>query len=82
MDEAKALIDAGGYSVTWQEELGQNYAEVDQDGTTYQIWLEDEASIKAKLQAAQPYNLAGLAGWKLGMEADYVWALMSEALDS
>lgn len=82
MDEAKALADSPEYTVTWQEELGQNYAEMDQDGTTYQIWLEDEESIKAKLEAVKPFDLAGLAGWKLGMESDSVWDLISNALQS
>lgn len=82
MDEAKALADSPEYTVTWQEELGQNYAEMDQDGTTYQIWLEDEESIKAKLEAVKSFDLAGLAGWKLGMESDSVWDLISNALQS
>ena len=82
MDEAKALADSAEYTVTWQEELGQNYAEMDQDGSMYQIWLEDEASIKVKLEAVKPFDLAGLAGWKLGMESDSVWDLISHALQS
>ncbi|MCJ7834658.1 glycosyl hydrolase family 18 protein [Cuneatibacter sp. NSJ-177] len=82
MDEAKALADSPEYTVIWQEELGQNYAEMDQDGTTYQIWLEDEESIKAKLEAVKSFDLAGLAGWKLGMESDSVWDLISNALQS
>lgn len=81
MDEVQELISSGTYSVTWQEELGQNYAEMEQEGISYQIWVEDEASIKAKLTAIQSFDLAGLAGWKLGMEADYVWKLIAEALN-
>ncbi|WP_434310744.1 glycosyl hydrolase family 18 protein [Hominifimenecus sp. rT4P-3] len=81
MDEVQTLISSGTYNVTWQEELGQTYAEMEQEGITYQIWVEDEASIKAKLAVVQPFDLAGLAGWKLGMEADYVWNLIAEALN-
>ena len=46
------------------------------------IWLEDEESIKAKLEAVKSFDLAGLAGWKLGMESDSVWDLISNALQS
>lgn len=62
-----------GVTATWDEETQQNFAQFEADGVTYQIWLEDEQSISAKLNLMSGYNLAGVAGWKLGLEKSQVW---------
>ena len=37
----------------------QYYIEYEQNGTTYKMWIEDEDSLKAKLDLVNEYDLAG-----------------------
>lgn len=66
-----------GYEITptWNEECGQYYAEFDvtDKGFTYKVWLEEEKSIEEKLKLVKSNKLAGVAGWKLGLEKDSIW---------
>ena len=41
------------------------------------VWLEEEKSIQAKLDVMKKYDLGGVACWRLGLEEDWVWALIS-----
>jgi len=85
---SEALTMAGGENVlaqngvtaTWDEETQQNFAQFEADGATYQIWLEDERSLEAKLNLMSGYQLAGVAAWKLGLEKASVWDLMETYL--
>ena len=61
-------------TLTWDENLGQNYGH----NETEHIWLEDEASLKAKISLARANNLAGIAGWKLGLDNKSVWELLKK----
>ena len=60
----------------WSEEDGQNYAEWKSGETLYQIWLEDEQSIAAKLNVMAANKLAGVAVWRLGYGTESVWNLI------
>lgn len=55
------------------ETTGQNYAEIAFGGTLYQVWMEDDYSIKERLNLIESTGIAGVAEWKLGMETDEVW---------
>lgn len=68
-------------TIQWDEELKQNYAEYEKGGKTYKIWIEDEESIKYKLELVNTYNLAGAAYWEKDRETEEVWKVVSEALD-
>ena len=37
----------------------------------FQVWLEDEQSLRAKLQVMEQYGIGGAAAWKLGYEAGH-----------
>ena len=73
MNNARAVVADAGVEATWDETTKQNYATWTVDNTVYQIWLEDEQSIEAKLQLMKDYNLAGTAAWKLGFEDADIW---------
>ena len=49
------------------------YAEFEYEGSTYQIWLEEERSIEEKMGLIREYNLAGVASWRLGYERSTIW---------
>lgn len=40
---------------------------------TYEIWYENELSIKHKLRLVQKYDLKGTGSWSLGQETEDVW---------
>ncbi|MCD8078227.1 MAG: hypothetical protein LUE63_07630, partial [Lachnospiraceae bacterium] len=62
----------------WLSDVGQNYVKIEEDGTVYQIWLEDEDSMRTRLSMMQSYELAGVAFWKLGMESESIWDVIAE----
>lgn len=57
----------------WVKESGQYYGEVVKKGITYKMWLEDEASIEAKLKLMQEYKLAGAAFWSSDLDNTSIW---------
>ena len=67
-------------NIEWDDSLKQNYAEYEQDGATYKVWIEDVDSIKAKLDLINEYNLAGAAYWEKDREPDEIWDTVSEIL--
>ena len=81
MAEARSRIDANGAQITWLEDCGQNYAQYEQNGVTYKIWLEDAKSLDLKLQVMKELDLAGAAFWKAGMETADVWETITSYLN-
>ena len=70
---AKEWVESNQVSLYWQEELGQYYGEVEKDGATYSIWMEDERSLELKMQLIRDNGLAGVACWRLGFEPQDIW---------
>jgi spore germination protein YaaH len=48
---------------------------------TYDIWYENEASIKRKLELVEKYGLKGTGSWSLGQETKETWDYYSLWLD-
>ena len=61
----------------WDEETQQEYAEVT-SGAKKQIWLENERSLRAKIELISKYSVAGTAAWKLGLEMPEIWNLLEK----
>ncbi len=60
----------------WDDETCQNYAEWTSGSVKYQLWLEDEESIAAKLSVMTAQDIAGVAVWRLGYGTESVWNLI------
>ncbi|PAB58769.1 S-layer homology domain-containing protein [Anaeromicrobium sediminis] len=43
------------------------------DVGTYELWFENEKSIKKKLELVQKYNIKGTGSWSLGQEKENLW---------
>ena len=81
MDQAQQVIAENQAQTVWDGSIGQNYATYEtQDGSTYEIWLEDAQSIAEKVKLVPKYNLAGIAQWKLGFENSSIWQVISDNL--
>lgn len=70
---AKKWIEEKQVKLYWQDEIAQYYGELEEDGVTYRIWMEEEKSIAEKVKLIQKYDLAGAAFWKLGLETESIW---------
>lgn len=75
----QAAIDdlkANGAVALWDETVGQYFGSYEKDGATIKIWFEEDQSIEEKLKVVQQYQLAGVSGWKLGLEKSSVWQVI------
>ena len=81
MGTSKNLLLDHQAELVWDDEVGQYYGEYEEDGTIYRIWLEDAASLKAKLEVVAEHELAGIAFWKLGLESDEAWNPVEDYLN-
>jgi spore germination protein YaaH len=81
MENAEQLIAENKAAKTWDAVSGQYFATYNKDGVTYKIWLENESSIKLRVELANKYNLAGVASWKLGLEKPSIWSVIATALN-
>lgn len=81
MDLAEEFVLNHNIETRWDEETCQNYGEIQEGDSFYQVWLEDEQSIEVKLNIMQKYNIAGVAEWKLGFEKASVWDVIGNYLN-
>ena len=61
----------------WQDELGQYYGEVSEPSGFSYVWMEEENSLKLKMDLVKAYDLAGVACWKLGLEDEAAWSAIN-----
>lgn len=78
MDVAQAWIDNRGLTPSWNDEACQYYIKFEDGTAVYQMWLEDKESLGAKLSVMSTYGLAGVAGWRVGLENASAWEVINE----
>lgn len=81
MDSARKLLDDNKAPIMWDEEKGLYYGSYEDGNDTVKIWLEDERSIEEKMKAYKENNLAGVGGWRLGLEKTAVWTVIQNYLN-
>ncbi len=80
MSSAESLLRSHDTTPEWDEETGQYYAQYKEGGATYRIWLEEETSLKKKLEVVNKQGAAGVAFWKLGFERAATWSTIEGEL--
>jgi len=80
MKGVKELIADKGLVPVWDSEAGQNYVEYREDGVRYRLWIEDEASMAARVRLVHKYGLAGVAAWRRGFEVPATWEVIRREL--
>lgn len=80
MSSAESLLKSNDTTPEWDEETGQYYGQYKADGATYKIWLEEETSLKKKLEVVNKQEVAGVAFWKLGFERATTWTTIQGEL--
>ncbi len=78
MTQAADFIREHGGTVSWLDDISQNFARISEGETVYQIWLEDKDSMEARLKMIDSFQLAGISFWKLGMQDDSIWSTIAE----
>jgi spore germination protein YaaH len=73
MKDLTAWISSKKATLTWDERFKQYRAEYSEDGYNYVFWLENEDSVKARIDIAKKYDLAGVAMWRLGYDSADLW---------
>lgn len=76
LNNTKDFMNRMNVTAQWDAETCQYYAEWISGGATYQIWLEEEESIAAKLSVMAKQNIAGVAVWRLGYGTESIWNLI------
>ena len=77
MKSAKEYISNHSINMEWDPETSQDYGEYTSNGTTYQVWMENKASLEQKINVMKNHKIAGIAEWALGMESSDVWDAIS-----
>jgi spore germination protein YaaH len=76
MDQVQQWLRLEGVEAASQPETGLLYAERSEGPDTYRIWIEDETSMKQRVELARSYGLAGIAAWRRGFESSLVWDII------
>ena len=71
--EVKKLIEDKGLTKQWDTKSKQNRVEYTEGDQKHQIWVEDEQSMKQRLDLVQRYKLRGAAVWFMGQEPPEIW---------
>ena len=73
ISEAKKWIENNQVELTWQSDTAQYYGEIQTNDGAQFLWMEEERSLKEKMNVIRQNDLAGVACWKLGFEDSAAW---------
>ena len=74
---AATWVKENNVNLTWDDEVGQYVGQTTVGNATKYIWMEDERSMKLKMDAVKEADLSGVAVWKLGLEPKEIWDVIS-----
>ena len=60
----------------WDADTSQYYAEWQDGDALCQVWVENEESIRVKLNVMSAHNIAGVAVWRMGFGSTGAWELV------
>ena len=81
MSGAESMVRANDASPAWDEATGPYYAQFKSGSATYKIWMEEETSLKKKMEVVKKNKCAGVAFWKLGFERAVTWSMIKDMLN-
>lgn len=73
LTSAKKWMNNNISEPVWLEDCGQWYGEIEKNGITYKMWLEDETSLAERLKLMQEYSLGGAAFWSSELDNAEAW---------
>lgn len=75
--DAQQWVKDNNVELTWDDRLGQYYGSAVNSSGEQLIWMEENESMKLKIDLIREYDLAGVACWKLGFETPEIWDIVS-----
>jgi spore germination protein YaaH len=81
MEKVKQIMATQKLTPVFSQEAGQHYVEYQENEQTKKIWIEDEVSIRARVELVKKYDLAGVAAWRRGYETPDIWTVIKESLE-
>ena len=72
------LLEEHNVSPVWDAVAGSYYANFFSGRYNYRIWIECERSIEEKMRVFTEFDLAGVAGWRRGLETQGVWGVIGQ----
>jgi spore germination protein YaaH len=76
MKDIPALIASKKATLTWDNEFKQYRVDYQENGYKFVFWLENEDTVKARLDIAKKYDIAGVAAWRLGYDTPDLWKMI------
>jgi len=78
MPRAEEIIEENEANIHWDSDALQYVATYTKNGLDYIMWLEDTTSMSYRLELVNRYELAGVAGWRRGLEKEEIWLLIDD----
>ena len=78
MKNCDEFLQTNSLQAKEDEKSGQNYVEYTKGNTTYKLWIEDELSMKKRVDIVNKYGLSGISGWQKGLETEDIWETIVE----
>ncbi|OOO00108.1 MAG: hypothetical protein ATN35_09000 [Epulopiscium sp. Nele67-Bin004] len=78
MYEINTILRTNNITKTYDPFTELNYVEYWLNNKLYKIWIEDAEAIAKRVEIIDTYNLAGYAGWRVGLETPDVWEHLSK----
>lgn len=82
MERVEEILAGKDIHMEWDSGARQNLARYTEGESTYKLWLEDTDSMRLRLELVNRYGLAGVAGWRRGLEKPEIWDLIGEVLST
>ncbi len=82
MHRAEEIIEENEANIQWDSDALQYVATYTENGLDYKMWLEDTTSMSYRLELVSRYELAGIAGWRRGLETEEIWELIDDWLSA
>ncbi len=60
----------------FDDAAGQHYIEYKEEGNLQRIWIEDERSVRARIELADRLGLGGIAVWARTFASDDIWDVL------
>ncbi|MBW7473970.1 glycoside hydrolase [Paenibacillus oenotherae] len=76
MKEVPRIIAENNAKGVYDAASGQTKYSYAKNGYTHVFWAETAGTVKARIDIAAKYDLAGVAAWRLGYESADLWTMM------
>ena len=67
-------------TIKYDETAKQYYVKYIKDDKSHMVWLEDNGSVKWRMDFVNDYNLGGMGAWSLGWETPDIWEIIKTKL--